>query len=269
MSRKLKVIVSSLAVAVIIALVSTFYPASSSFAYSDGLLHEKDMMYHPYTGITGGTPIQYLTDNDETTSKIWNTNQSAYYTFEEAANLTGFKLKANNSYLSVSFYDINKKVLGIYRYNNPLKIDGTTMNISEMSNVKTVQISNDSNYPVTILEFDVFGVLTSVPTPTPTVTPIPTVTPEPTPTVTPEPTPDIPFGDRAILTIELTTGADEEFDLPMSEVNAFLTWYDSAAGSARYGIDKHDNNKGPFSKRTEYVIHDKILTFEVSEYTAQ
>ncbi|MNC83295.1 hypothetical protein D3C75_1371690 [compost metagenome] len=55
----------------------------------------------------------------------------------------------------------------------------------------------------------------------------------------------------------------------MSEVTTFLNWYDSVSGSAKYGIDKHENNKGPFSKRTEYVVHDKILTFEVSEYTIE
>ncbi|ETT33946.1 Kelch repeat protein [Paenibacillus sp. FSL R7-269] len=97
--------------------------------------------------------------------------------------------------------------------------------------------------------------------------PTPSTTPEPTPIATP--TPGIPNGDHALLTIELTTGAEKEYDLPMSEINAFLTWYDSSNGSVRYGINKHDNNKGPFNKRTEYVIHDKILTFEVSEYTAQ
>lgn len=111
------------------------------------------------------------------------------------------------------------------------------------------------------------------PTPLPSVTPTPEPTPEPTatptPTPTPKPTSEVPSGDRAILVITLTTGIEKEFDLPISEVNVFLNWYDSASGSNRYGINKHDNNKGPFSKRTEYVIHDKILTFEVSEYTAQ
>ncbi|WP_342561187.1 SPRY domain-containing protein [Paenibacillus sp. FSL R7-0345] len=103
---------------------------------------------------------------------------------------------------------------------------------------------------------------TATPEPTPTITPEPTVTPEPSPSATPE----VPSGSRAILTVTLTSGDDKEFDLPMNEVNEFLKWYDSASGSARYGINKHDSNKGPFSKRTEYVIHDKILTFEISEY---
>ncbi|GGG13934.1 hypothetical protein GCM10010912_67940 [Paenibacillus albidus] len=91
----------------------------------------------------------------------------------------------------------------------------------------------------------------------------------PSTTPTPTPTPEVPSGDRAILTISLTTGIDKEYDLSMTEVSAFLNWYDSASGSVRYGIEKHDNNKGPFSKRTEYVVHDKILTFEVSEYTVK
>lgn len=65
---------------------------------------------------------------------------------------------------------------------------------------------------------------TAVPTatsePTPTVTPEPTV--EPTPTVTPSPTPEQPTGNRAILVVTMNTGLEKEFDLPMSEVNAFF-----------------------------------------------
>ncbi|MEK4047592.1 fibronectin type III domain-containing protein [Paenibacillus sp. FSL H8-0048] len=105
------------------------------------------------------------------------------------------------------------------------------------------------------------------PTPEPTVTPEPTI--EPTPTVTPSPTPEQPTGDRAILVVTMNTGLEKEFDLPMSEVNAFLNWYDTASGSARYGINKHDNNKGPFTSRIDYVIFDKILTFSVDEYSTK
>ncbi|MNC79679.1 hypothetical protein D3C75_1322250 [compost metagenome] len=56
----------------------------------------------------------------------------------------------------------------------------------------------------------------------------------------------------------------------MEEVNAFISWYENklaGIGTASYAIDKHDNNKGPFSSRKEYVIFDKILTFSVDEYT--
>ncbi|WP_337032512.1 Kelch repeat-containing protein [Paenibacillus illinoisensis] len=77
-------------------------------------------------------------------------------------------------------------------------------------------------------------------------------------------------GDRAILVVTMTTGLEKEYDLPMSDVNAFLNWYDArdaGSGPAKFAINKYSNNKGPFAKRTDYVIFDKILTFEVSEYT--
>lgn len=79
-------------------------------------------------------------------------------------------------------------------------------------------------------------------------------------------------GDRAILTIIMTTGLEKEFDLSMEEVNAFIDWYDTkenGIGPARYGIDKHNNNKGPFSKRVDYVVFKNILSFEVDEYTTE
>ncbi|MEK3945556.1 kelch repeat-containing protein [Paenibacillus sp. FSL H7-0943] len=100
--------------------------------------------------------------------------------------------------------------------------------------------------------------------------PIPEVTPTPTPTPEPTPGPEQPTGDRAILVITMNTGLEKEFDLSMDEVNAFINWYENkqtGAGTASYAINKHDNNKGPFTSRKDYVIYDKILTFEVSEYT--
>ncbi|WFA07569.1 kelch repeat-containing protein [Bacillus sp. HSf4] len=95
-------------------------------------------------------------------------------------------------------------------------------------------------------------------------------TPE-TPT-TPEPTPDQSSGDRALLVITMTNGLEKEFDLSMDEVNDFISWYDqkdAGSGSSKYAIDKHDNNKGPFSSRKDYVIFNNILTFEVNEYSSK
>ncbi|WP_052092132.1 discoidin domain-containing protein [Paenibacillus sp. FSL H7-0357] len=80
-----------------------------------------------------------------------------------------------------------------------------------------------------------------------------------------------PSGDRAILAVTLTNGSEKEYDLSFEEVTAFLNWYDAkdaGTGPAKYAINKHDNNKGPFTSRKDYVIFDKILTFQVSEYTA-
>jgi len=66
----------------------------------------------------------------------------------------------------------------------------------------------------------------------------------------------------------MANGFEKEYDLSMMEVNAFLAWYDAkdaGAGPARYAFTK-TWNQGPFKSRTEYVIFDKILTFEVNEY---
>ncbi|MGM1023398.1 MAG: fibronectin type III domain-containing protein [Bacillota bacterium] len=86
-----------------------------------------------------------------------------------------------------------------------------------------------------------------------------------------EPTnPQPPSGNRAILIVTMTTGLEKEFDLSMKEVNDFIAWYEgkqTGSGSASYAINKHDNNKGPFSSRKDYMLYDRILTFEVSEYS--
>lgn len=99
-----------------------------------------------------------------------------------------------------------------------------------------------------------------------------TETPEPTttPTPTPSPSPEQSIGNRAILVVTMITGLEKEFDLSLEEVNNFITWYEnkqSGSGTASYAINKHDNNKGPFTNRKDYIIFDKILTFEVNEYT--
>ncbi|WPP42187.1 hypothetical protein SK066_04310 [Paenibacillus hunanensis] len=90
------------------------------------------------------------------------------------------------------------------------------------------------------------------------------------PPVTEEPpAAEQPSSDRAILVVTMTTGLEKEFDLSMTEVNSFINWYEAkqaGTGKASYAIDKHDNNKGPFKSRKDYVLFDRILTFEVSEY---
>ncbi|MDP9675439.1 hypothetical protein J2W97_001422 [Paenibacillus jamilae] len=80
------------------------------------------------------------------------------------------------------------------------------------------------------------------------------------------------MGNRAILIVTMITGLEKEFDLSMDEVYSFIEWYEgkqAGTGTASYAIDKHNNNKGPFSNRNDYVIFNKILTFEVSEYSTK
>lgn len=74
---------------------------------------------------------------------------------------------------------------------------------------------------------------------------------------------------RAILTITMTNGLEKEYDLAMAELKSFIAWYDAkdtGTGPSKYAFTK-SWNKGPFKARTEYVIFDKILTFDVDEYT--
>ncbi|WP_079908459.1 hypothetical protein [Paenibacillus sp. 32352] len=73
---------------------------------------------------------------------------------------------------------------------------------------------------------------------------------------------------RAILKLIMTNGVEKEYDLSMSEVQAFMDWYDAketGTGSARYKFS-NAASMGPFKARTEYVIFDKILMFNVDEY---
>ncbi|WP_186785880.1 hypothetical protein [Paenibacillus agilis] len=77
------------------------------------------------------------------------------------------------------------------------------------------------------------------------------------------------FGDRALLRITLNTGIQKEFDLSMREVNEFIDWYEARAagkGKVMFAFNKHNNNKGPFKARKDYVFFDKIITFEVNSY---
>ncbi|NQX44406.1 hypothetical protein HQN87_03590 [Paenibacillus tritici] len=184
-------------------------------------------------------------------------------------NVNTFKLEGSGTGHNMKFYNLE----GIAFFSTPttgLSLTGNYGNYSAGNEViRMIEITLDNGAELTGLNWTAnngsTGKVTMISSTNPLITPTPTKTPEPTPSVTPE----APSGSRAILTLTLITGDDKEFDLSMSEVTTFLAWYDSASGSARHGIDKHGNIKGPFSKRTEYVIHDKILTFEVSEYTAQ
>lgn len=226
----------------VVILIFAFIPMKESFAYDGGLLGGVPFNYGDNIDSSNGSTL-LITDNNENTGyTITNTSGNKYaWVSVDSIDIGSIRFKGSTQ--MISFY--NGSTL-LFRLNPATYIDGTLFPIETLKGVTKISIFGGA----TVYEFDVFP--PDAPTPTPT------------PTPTPEPS----SGDRAMLTLTLVTGIEKEFDLPISEIDTFLNWYDSASGTARYGIDKHDNNKGPFSKRTEYVIHDKILTFEVSEYTA-
>lgn len=73
---------------------------------------------------------------------------------------------------------------------------------------------------------------------------------------------------KAILTIKLVSGLEKEYDLSMPEVDAFVKWYnDRAAGTGKaYYEFKKNGSLAAFTKRTEYILYDKIVEFNVDEY---
>lgn len=282
MNKKFKVIVSTLVVVLLIAVISSFMPASSSYAYPGGYANGKTATLENSFNSGSLDSTELITDNDESTYYVLPAGKVLTIDLGGTFNYDKIKLKADTNALRLNVYNASKVSLGGGDMLYSGAPDGTAKTFVGI-NVRYIALVNNSGTNTKIYELDVTNTADPVPTATvsptatPTETPEPTVeptaTPEPTPTATPEPspsaTPEIPSGHCAILIVTLTTGAEKEFDVSMSEVNAFLNWYDNASGSTKYGIDKHENNKGPFSKRTEYVVHDKILTFEVSEYTTK
>lgn len=75
--------------------------------------------------------------------------------------------------------------------------------------------------------------------------------------------------NRALLVITLVSGLEKEYDLPMSEVNSFTTWYAARAagtGPEVYTINK-SFNKASFLTRKDNIAFSKIELYEVNEYT--
>lgn len=70
----------------------------------------------------------------------------------------------------------------------------------------------------------------------------------------------------ALLRITMVTGEIKEYEMDGADIEAFISWCDSeGTGSPSYLIVK-DYNLGPFSTREEYIVYDKIVSFEVLTY---
>ncbi|WP_326514173.1 Ig-like domain-containing protein [Clostridium intestinale] len=75
-----------------------------------------------------------------------------------------------------------------------------------------------------------------------------------------------PSNDRGILAITMTNGQTKEYDLPNSEIEAFTNWFDSSNGKGqpKFGFNKKIQ---PYKEVKEYVVFDKISSYEVRTYT--
>lgn len=217
--------------------------------YSGGLLDGKQL--YNSGGFTGGSLIgTEATDNNENTSFLVDkstpgptgTLDHIYYDFDSPQTVVSYRLKADKSTnIVIELLDSQGNYVTYFQVSTtdgslvtlPVPADG----VSKISLVNT-----NANSTLKVFEFNAY---------------------------TPEPQPEQPSGNRAIMVVTMTTGLEKEFDLSMQEVNSFIDWYETkqaGSGKASYAIDKHDNNKGPFKSRKDYILFDRVLTFEVSEY---
>jgi uncharacterized protein YjdB len=72
--------------------------------------------------------------------------------------------------------------------------------------------------------------------------------------------------NRAVLRLTTTTGQLHEYDLPMTEINNFISWLDSRGQSKPYYKFSLNVTTGNVEARTEYIMYDKIVSFVVDEY---
>ncbi|MGG1553286.1 fibronectin type III domain-containing protein [Paenibacillus ferrarius] len=78
-----------------------------------------------------------------------------------------------------------------------------------------------------------------------------------------------PMGSkRTILTITMTNGIQQEFNLSKSEFDSYVSWFDTKSngtGSTKYTFD-NQSKKGLFSTRKNSVVFDKIMKYDYDEY---
>ncbi|WP_342550971.1 Ig-like domain-containing protein [Lysinibacillus sp. FSL M8-0216] len=68
---------------------------------------------------------------------------------------------------------------------------------------------------------------------------------------------------NAILSITMVNGITKEYDVTNTVLNNYLNWFESAQGTSTFKFSK---TISPYKKVTEYIVHDKIASFEVREY---
>ncbi|MFC4305817.1 hypothetical protein [Cohnella boryungensis] len=208
------------------------------------------------------TTTNVITDGSLSTGmtfgKSGTTNTGVYLDFPTSATVNKYQISANVSKYDASHPAYNFSALSLEFYGE----DGSLLSsiympsssghvielASPVSGVTRIKLSSGTALGTTVVnDFNVFGFFEE-----------------------PE-VPVEPSFERALLTIYISGGQIKEYDLSAAELNAFLSWYDAkdaGSGPAKYKFVK-TWNKGPFKTRTEYVIFDKILTFDVDEYEVE
>jgi hypothetical protein len=91
---------------------------------------------------------------------------------------------------------------------------------------------------------------------------------EVTATPTDDSVPTDHVGNSAALELTMTNGGIKVYNLPITHLDNFLTWYDNRSnekGRAYYTFTK-TTSIAPYLSMKEYVSFDKISSFEVKEY---
>lgn len=80
-------------------------------------------------------------------------------------------------------------------------------------------------------------------------------------------TPMVPSG-HGLLRITMLDSSEREYELSDDEINKFIEWCNRivGTGNAYYCFDK-TYNVGEFKNRKEYLMFEKIISFEVMELT--
>lgn len=77
-----------------------------------------------------------------------------------------------------------------------------------------------------------------------------------------------PIVCKSTIILTLTDSIDKEYKTTTDVINNFIDWYDgrlNGSGKGYFIFNKYSEDE-PYSSRKEYIIFDKIISFEVMEY---
>lgn len=233
-------------------ITETFSGYASTLTFGQVLLYEKTGLPDAVHTVTIETPqsVANITKGD-IQFDAFDIDESGYLINDDISipvlSATGGILKVDLIWPAVSGatgYNLKRSITP----GGPYELIGTTSN----SSYTDTNVANGTTYYYIVTALNTTG--------------------ESAPSNEASATPFIPTNpDRALLTIYISGGQIKEYDLSAAELSAFLNWYDAkdaGSGPAKYAFMK-TWNKGPFKTRTEYVIFDKILTFDVDEYEVE